>query len=223
MTRYILAIAGDGSRWNNHLGVRKHFAPINGEPLILRTIRQIRQFDKDAEIYIGQNPKYKVSIPDVTIYDGTTYKKGAESDRYFASTPFWNREGRTVLIWGDVYFTDDAVEKLTKLSDTWLRYGRVGGSSLKGWGEEFAISFNPEHQDLVFKSCKKVEKLSLEVGHQLYGAIYLAMLGVSDSDIVNYSASGLKPNLGNMVEINDETDDFDFPSDYDKFVVASVK
>jgi len=221
--RYILTIAGNGSRWNNYLGVRKHFVPIDGEPVILRTIRMIRENDSDCEIYIGQNPRHAISIPDVILYDGTTHIKEAESDRYFASYPYWNKDGRTVLIWGDVFFTEDAIKALCNPSDDWVRFGRVNGykySKNKFYGEEFAIAFNSNHHDLMLKACERVERLSIKSSTQLYGAIYLAMLNLPDNDIIAVSNSGSKPNLGNMVEIDDFTDDFDFPKDYDNFIKA---
>lgn len=224
MTHYILTIAGDGSRWGLHRGVRKHFVPIKGEPNLQRTIRLINANDKEAKIFIGINPKYP--LPEyykhiVTTYDGTIYKKDAESDRYFVSAPNWNREGRTVLIWGDVFFTENAIKTITKPCSAWLRYGRPGACSYskrKFWGEEFAISFHPEHHEDMLKACRTVERISLETGIQLYGAIYSAMLGMKDDVIVAESNSNRKNNHGNMIEILDLTDDFDFPQDYEEFL-----
>lgn len=226
MTHYILTIAGEGSRWNNHLGVRKHLVPIYGEPNLYRTLRLINANDKDCKIFLGANPAFP--LPDfckhvATIYDGTTYIKGAESDRYFASKEYWNTEGRTVLVWGDVFFTEYAIKIITNPQRDWLRYGRPAGcrySKRKSWGEEFAISFHPEHHDAILAACKRVEDISKNRKVQLFGAIYMAMLGLSDHAIVTESKSGRKNNYGHMIDIDDLTDDFDYPEDYDEFIVA---
>jgi hypothetical protein len=226
VTRYILTIAGEGSRWGNHRGVRKHLVPINGEPNLLRTVRLIHKYDNTAEICLGINPLFPPpeSLNHGTvIYDGTTYKAGAESDRYFASAYYWNRNGRTVLIWGDVFFTENGIKTICEPQKDWLRYGRPGRciySSRKTWGEEFAISFNPEHHSKMLLACNKVECISKDRETQLFGAIYLAMLGKTDDQILSDSLSGKKPNYGNMIEINDLTDDFDFPEDYEEFLQA---
>lgn len=223
MTRYILTIAGEGSRWNNYKGVRKHLVPINNEPNLFRTIRLIKENDPNSKIYLACNFKF---IPDgldnsIEIFNGLNYVKGAESDRYINSSTYWNPEGRTVLIWGDVFFTKDGIKTICLPTNNWLRYGRPGRctySHRKHWGEEFAISFNPEHHQAIYDASKRVEEISLNSGIQLYGAIYLAMLGYSDNEIVKHSSSGKKPNLGHMIEIIDMTDDFDFPQDYDEFL-----
>lgn len=226
MTRYILTIAGKGTRWNNYLGVRKHMVPIKGEPNLLRTIRLIQENDPNAEIILGVNPKFPVP-PELAIstYDGISYLKGTESDRYFASIPYWNKQGRTVLIWGDVFFTEDAIKTLCKPQSDWLRYGRPGQckySNRKFWGEEFALSFNSEHHELMINAMKRIEEISLRTGIQLFGTIYLAMLNIPEDEIIQESKSGRKNDHGNMITIDDFTDDFDFPEDFDEFKRAYI-
>lgn len=218
MNRYIFTAAGDGKRWGNHCGVRKHLAPICGEPNLFRTIRLIQENDKSAEFYIGIHPDYPINHLNITTYDGTTYKMGAESDRYIVSKPYWNENGRTILIWADTFFTENAVKILCQSYPYWVRYGREGGNKFKSYGEEFGLSFWPEHHNLMYESSKKIEEISLRRGIDLYGTIYLAMLGMPEDEIIKHSNSGRKPNFGNMIEINDETDDFDFPEDYNNFI-----
>ena len=38
-TRAIFICAGEATRWDSYLGVEKHYAPIEGEPIIERAVR----------------------------------------------------------------------------------------------------------------------------------------------------------------------------------------
>ena len=221
MSTYIITIAGDGARWALMHGVRKHMVAIAGEPNLLRTIRLIKEFDPSAQIIVGCNMDFfpkELDELDIVTYDGRSYLKGTEADRYFASMPFWSPNGRTTLIWGDVFFTKAALKTVCAPKDTWHRYGRPGAGLYKSYGEEFAIDFYPEHCELVRRSSALVEDISLRTSIQLFGAVYLAMLGKQSNTIINDSTSGRKPNYGHMIEIDDLTDDFDFPSDYERFL-----
>lgn len=220
--RYLISMAGDGTRWSNYRGVRKHFAPINNEPNIHRTIRLLRQFDKEADIYIGYHPDY---FPDMLegmglkFYNGRKYFVGTESDRYYSSMEYWSETGPTVLIWGDVFFTEEALRKVTTPFHSWVRTGRTGTGIYKAYGEEFSIGFTPSYRNQMIDAMNRVESITKERGVQLFGAVYLAMFGLSDDEIIAHSDSGRKPNLGNMIEINDLTDDFDTPEDYNRFLM----
>ncbi|GAG87713.1 unnamed protein product, partial [marine sediment metagenome] len=44
VTHAIIIADGKGDRWNNYLGVAKHFIEIEGETIIERTIRLIKKY-----------------------------------------------------------------------------------------------------------------------------------------------------------------------------------
>lgn len=41
--KYVIMAAGEGKRWNNFLGVPKHLIEINGETLLERTTRLLKE------------------------------------------------------------------------------------------------------------------------------------------------------------------------------------
>ena len=45
----LLAMAGEASHWNNHLGTDKHFVKILGEPVVERAVRLLNKY-KPSEV-----------------------------------------------------------------------------------------------------------------------------------------------------------------------------
>ena len=59
--RYIIMADGKGSRWNHYMGREKHEISIDGETLLQRTVRLIREKDAGAEVIItSHNPAFEV-------------------------------------------------------------------------------------------------------------------------------------------------------------------
>jgi hypothetical protein len=204
--KLIIVANGEGTRWGNYRGTPKHLLEINGEPLLHRTVRLFTGFDI---VIVSSNPAYDVKgavrhgPPAYGLHDVNTECLGTE--------PFWNREGRTVIVLGDIWFSDEAVETIKNHKDKDLHFfGRKDASSCngKGWGELFAQSFYPEH----FEAYKDAYEKSRG----------LKDLGKLDRDEwwEHYRvADGIDPRRhetgSHFTEIDDFSDDFDYPSDYD--------
>lgn len=59
MDRIVIMADGKGMRWNNYMGIPKHFAPVEGERLIARTVRLLKQEDVNAEVIVtSHDPRY---------------------------------------------------------------------------------------------------------------------------------------------------------------------
>lgn len=58
--RFVIMADGQGTRWNNYMGVPKHLALVDGEPVIGRTVRLLRAVAEDSEIIItSHDPRYE--------------------------------------------------------------------------------------------------------------------------------------------------------------------
>jgi len=58
--RYVIMADGKGSRWKNYKGIPKHLIEINGEKIIQRTIRLLREYAPQNEIIVtSHNPAYE--------------------------------------------------------------------------------------------------------------------------------------------------------------------
>ena len=58
--RFVIMADGQGTRWNNYMGVPKHLALVDGEPVIGRTVRLLREVAEEPEIIItSHDPRYE--------------------------------------------------------------------------------------------------------------------------------------------------------------------
>src|SRR4051812_48484191 len=111
MKQAILMCAGAGKRWNNHLGIRKHLIQIGNERLIDRTVRLIRE-RTDAQIWIAAFDE-DYSVPGATRFAPAHGRDDyTDTDKFLSSVHLWSADDRTLLIYGDVYFTNAAMDAI---------------------------------------------------------------------------------------------------------------
>lgn len=205
----ILILAdGEGSRWHNYQGVPKQLLRIDGETLLDRMIRQCKENgaadiviigpfrNDDAENDSFQSRQKRYLFPEI-------------AKRY--REPF-------IMLNGDCFYTDaiikDCIER--EAVDGWLHWCCPHPNFYTGkpWGEGYIhkvtdldwwISKLDEYNRLVDNGMQIGNDWS--INRFLYGA----------KDIVNHSR-----NVHDLskydVYWHDETDDFDFPEDYDRFM-----
>jgi hypothetical protein len=209
VTRVIVAAAGGQTKWGGYLGVPSHLAPIGGVPLLHRTLKQL-----------GHLPDVHVTTPDDDRYQTATAQRHIRSADYpseFHSTRnLWNRGGRTVLLYGDVYFTDDALDTIIGYEPRQVRvFGRYGPSAQTGcpYGEVFAASWWPEHHS-------DLERRLLLVDSARRAGVTRPVPWML---LRNYQGTPMSMHVVDPYwfgEIDDLTDDFDFPADYDRHPAA---
>lgn len=193
-TVFILA-AGSGTRWNNYRGAPKHRVVIEGEVLIERTYRQFSKYADKVIIVANENDYFAQT------YIPPENKAWRDIAKFYSSRDIWT-EGKNILVFADVYFTDDAVERIMNDPYGLSFYLRSKGSHLtkKLWKEIWGIGF---------------EGSSIPI-------LESAILKIIESK-ENYSAGGWRlhdqltqdKQRFNSVEIDDWTEDFDFPADID--------
>ena len=203
--RVLILAAGDGTRWGNYRGNPKHLVEIEGEAILHRTCRQFLRYTDDV-IVVGPDKRYLVEgtrlyIPEIS--------KRRELDKLASSMSEWAKNGKTVLVYGDVYFTDEAVKTIAANKDAWAFFCRSGGSSITGKSakEIFAIAFDSGDNLLMKKAITKLLPLeSVTGGWALFRELTLGnpLLNPKDRRMFDY---------GKHVEIDDWTEDFDYPAD----------
>ena len=206
--RVIILCAGEAKRWENHLGVPKHLINVDGETLIERTVRLTKRYAPDAEIFIVANED-TYQVAGATLYKPTLNPDNLEADNWLSSMPIWSKEHRTYLIFGDIFFTEEAMERIFvyKPAKEWQVYGREHGSDFTGkiWEEWFCLSFLPENHKLIeetlytIREQRKNGEIKKAGGWEFYRTL-------KKSDTENH-----------FIEIDDFTEDFDFPRDYDEW------
>lgn len=139
MTRVVIAAAGRDKWWTGD--IPRHLVPVDGVPLLARTIRQVRQWTDDVHLTVPPDD-WRYRLADVTVHE-----RGDDHPSEYASTrDLWSATTRTVLLLGDVYWTDDAIRKvLTDRAQDYRCYGRCGPSKVTGtpYGEIFAAAWWP--------------------------------------------------------------------------------
>lgn len=216
--RAIIIAAGEGTRWNNHLGVAKHFIEIDGEPIIHRTVRLLREHDVDDVWVVANDDRYLIDGSQrfaPTLRQECHENCGA--DKFLSSKDLWLDDGRTIVLYGDVYFTDKAMRTIcTYAHRDWLLFARPYGSEVTGcpWGECFAQSFFEDHIPEHLRTLALAVDLHHDkrIRHPSGWQHYRAMTGLP----VEYWD---RPFYGDrLVPINDFTEDFDSKEDYETFM-----
>ena len=101
--RYVIMSAGEGIRWNNYLGVPKHLIEINGETLLGRTTRLLKENGIVDFVITGNDERYSQYGQLVPQTDNE-----CEIDRFEESII----TDQVCYLYGDVYYTDNAIKTI---------------------------------------------------------------------------------------------------------------
>jgi hypothetical protein len=194
--RILILAAGDGVRWNKYRGTEKHKVVIEGEVLLERIVKQFSKYSDDIVI-VGNDESYRIN--GTTLYVPLKTINFKDMGKFWSSKDAWSKD-RTILVFGDTYFTDEAVETIMKDSREFTFFLRMEGSKItdKPWGEIFSIAFNGSFSE-------KLKETILDIV-------------TSDAPLTAggwHLFNKLKPQYESdfFTEIDDWTDDFDYPID----------
>lgn len=213
-TTVIIPCAGKATRWRNHLGVPKHLIEIDGESLLQRTVRLAKQYGADDIFIIAKrddDPNYHIN--GVTTLAANLSPAHFDVDKFRSSTNWWNTECGTRILFGDVYFTEDAMRQIMNPElDGWRWFCRMGKSTVTGhkYGEGFAAGFCARDIDKIMHAMDAVADLRRRD----------VLVRAAGWELARYMAGARNAELrrhiryDSFVEVDDETDDFDTPGDY---------
>lgn len=201
MSKYILMCGGKYKQFKKP----KHLSIINGEVLIERTIRLLKE-NGVKDIYISTNnsafdyldiPKLK---HDNNFETDMKHAKGYWLDAFYPTTE------PTTYIFGDVWFTDEAIKTIVNYK---TNKNVLFGTSIarnkehQNWGEPFTYIVNDT--ETFFKGIKEVKKLYDEgktIRHPIVWELYRYLHGL-DINIQRIT--------DDYVDIDDGTIDIDYP------------
>ena len=99
--KYIILADGKGTRWQNYNDIPKHFIEINGETLLGRTVRLLRQGDPGCEVIItSHDPSYEVE--GARRYE--PLNNHLEIDRFTEELI----DDNVCFLYGDTYYSEEA-------------------------------------------------------------------------------------------------------------------
>ncbi len=107
--KYIVMADGDGTRWDNYGGIPKHLIEVDGETLLERIVRLIRDREPDAEVIItSHDPRYEVE-------GAVRYEP--EDNRIEIDRFTWELiEDGCCFLYGDTYYTDNAMDTILNVT-----------------------------------------------------------------------------------------------------------
>lgn len=208
----IIIAAGDATRWGDYMGVPKHLVEVDGEPILHRTARLLRERVDTVWVVSKNDARYHQHGSTIlTIEPGSS-----DADKFYSSKDIWC--GHTLIVYGDCYFTQAAIDTMCAPVEDWTLFCRPTSSAITGspYGECWAYSI-PENR-LTFFEDRLVWLAGLHelgVTHRCGGwELYQALLG---QDVNEHRMTT------NYVVIDDWSEDFDYPRDYDMWLHNRVK
>lgn len=198
----------------------KHLVKILGEPILLRTVRLLLELC-DYEITVitpsmrleqysrtlGQDPRIRyVERPLVN-----EHKLCGALDATPARNP--------IILWGDVFFSRISLKRIlneasTEALEVYCRYG-PSELTLKTWGEPFALRVRDASRNKLYESGVWVQEAfeSGEIWRALEWEVFKKY-----AEFENFDGYRDHPNLSFYREINDFTEDIDFPEDHENLL-----
>ena len=222
--RYIIACSGMASRWNSHMGIpKKQLIEIDGETLLDRTIRLLRENLGNPNIYImalEDEHKSKFEKPNTVFFNPILNKRKHRNHHrtnhsISSAEPIWNKQGDTVVLFGDVFYSENAIAEISKNISANIRfYGRKNRPLTKfqtPHDEIFAVRFTHNIHEQIFHSFNKLYSENRRI---IAWDLFWYWNPMKLNEFYNKEYQ-LKLE---WMEINDWTDDFDLPEDYDIFI-----
>lgn len=212
--KVIILADGNGTRWHNYSGVEKQLIKIDGETLLHRMCRLCREngIKKEDLIIIG---KFEDEFAVNDTFEDCDLKR-----KLFLRIAKRYREPFIILN-GDCYYTESIIKDcITREINKWGHWCRLGPNPFTGkeWGEGYihkvvAIDWWINKLEEFNKLCEDGE---INLTNDWTINRYLA----GWQDIYTH-----RIDLPNEYDIlwNDETDDFDFPQDLDRFILYTGK
>lgn len=217
--RVILLCAGHGERWGNYLGIPKHLVEVDGERLVDRTVRLVRERTIDATIFIiSFDPRCEVAGT-MRFEPGHGPERFTDTDKFLSSAELWSDDSPTIVLYGDVFFTEAAMETICSYDrDTFAFFGRPRPSECTGhlWQEMFALAIPPGSREHLLRTMREVRDM-LTAGDIRRGGgweCYRHACGLKPICIYEVKSDV----ADHFVEIDDFTDDFDTSFDYEQWI-----
>ena len=202
---YIIMCGGNYTQFETP----KQLSVINGERLIDRTIRLLRE-NGIKDIYVSAtNPIFdSVGVPRL-VHDNTSlvWDNNKEVSGYWIDA-YYPTEKPCVYLHGDVYYSENAIKTIVNLNptiNTFIGNALAKNKEHKNWGEPFGwiVVNQKEFRSGIEKTKKLQDESKLDRGYALSWELYRVLNGTDP----NYMLIDDK----NYLCIDDETIDIDAP------------
>lgn len=207
--KVIILADGDGLRWGNYKGVTKQLLKINDETLLHRMIRLCREngIKKEDIIILG-------TLTDENAINDRMYDLRLKREVFLEIAKRYKEP--FILLNGDCYYSDAIIkDAITRECPKWHHYCRLKGNPLTGklWGEGYIHVV--KDIDWWIKELEEFNQKCIDGKINLTNDWTINRYLARWEDIYTHRTD--MPNEYDLIW-EDETDDFDFPADYDNFI-----
>lgn len=198
----IIMCGGYYDTFNKH----KSLSVINGEPLVERTIRLLKQ-NGVKEIYISSNSDEFSRYANVLHHENTYKYENGKTYGYWVDAYYPTNEP-VIYLHGDVYYTEDAIKKILNLNpkvNTMIGNRWALNENHDKVGEPFGwIVVDQKSFRKAIDKCKKLQdEGKIDRGYAISWELYEVLNGYDINDFIITEDTYLA--------IYDETDDVDYP------------
>jgi hypothetical protein len=195
--RVIIVAGGANALWNSERAKFRHLVEIEKEVLLSRTIKQFSKYTDDVRV-IGADESYVSSSAGLYVVRSTNTHWG-DFGKFLCTKNLWLADGRTVIAFGDTYFTNDAVQLIMKNRDSFKWFLRTAPEK-----EIYAFAFDSSQAKWIDGKLLHCVSISVDKKNAEWD-LYRATIG---SAVTNLFANS------HFEEITDEwTHDFDTEDD----------
>lgn len=219
--RLVIPAAGKGLRFRHYhderaefeeAGFTKHFLEIDGETILGRLVRLFRERGVDDVWVVGPDERFR--LPDTQLFVPDQVPEHGDANKILNSADLWDPDGLTVVAYGDVWFTEEAVDAILDDQRSWVGFGRWGNHRWTGGPSElFGFKFGPEYHDQNRTVLQSIIDL-YRAGHLPRAAGWELYWGF------NRNPKAFAVFDENWLNIDDLSDDVDTPEQYEALKAA---
>lgn len=193
--RYVIMANGRGSRWRNYLGKSKHLIEVDGETLLARTTRLVLEADLDAEVLISSSSPLNTA-PGAVRHCPERYEHEFDRFCYELIAP------STCFLYGDTFYTESTIQSIIACERGPLTF----------FGNERSIVAVKSTDEDYLRSLVDSILSDIESGR---------IADAKGWDLYHRAAhdAALEDRRDPFVHIEDATQDFNAPEDYEEFLL----
>lgn len=191
--KYIIMADGKGTRWQNYNGIPKHLIAIDGETLLARTVRLLKEGDPTCEVIITSHDE-RYEIPGARRYEPKN--NHLEIDRFTEELI----EDQVCFLYGDTFYSERAMGSIINTE----------AEDLQFFGNEKSIvAVKVADGQLFRKHVERVKELFLagKIEKCIGWQVYQSFTGLPFDE----KRIGEK-----FLVLEDGTEDFNSPEDYNR-------
>lgn len=225
--RVLVLAQGTGRRWDDsdgrpYLGIPKHLVEVDGETLLARQVRQFTDRGCEVVVVAPDDPRYRVGGRLVTLE--STGPSGTNMDKFLATRHLWSTGGRTVITWGDFFYSDELADSIVNLDvDDYHVWRRPGRSKVTGarWDESAAVNIPARMHDEIIAAAERVVR-AIRDGVLVHprnptadpSHIRTHLAAMCGQHPALWAKHRNQANLPNQTHFDDWSDDFDTPAEW---------